>query len=166
MLRIMTVSQSQEEVVLKVAGWLAGEHVDLLEQEGAHVLGQVRRLVLNLQEVRFIDEAGIALLQGWSSQGLVLRGGSVFIRALLKTHGLELVLGRSTGGRTRAQMRSAIRGQSDHLCHDPAGSRSRCPQMTPKLHHFLRYCARIARLYAILCNFMQSYVPRFSYHLR
>ena len=89
MLRIMTVSQSQEEVVLKVAGWLAGENVDLLAQEGAPVLGQVRRLVQDLQEVRFIDEAGIALLQGWSSQGLVLRGGSVFIRALLKTHGLE-----------------------------------------------------------------------------
>ena len=88
MLRLITVSQSQEEVVLKVDGWLAGENVDLLEQEGAPVLGQVRRLVLDLQGVRFIDEAGIALLQGWSSQGLVLQGGSVFIRALLETHGL------------------------------------------------------------------------------
>jgi anti-anti-sigma regulatory factor len=87
MLRIMTVSQSPEEVVLQVDGWLVGEEVDLLEQEGVQVLGQDRQLVLELQGVRFIDEAGIALLQGWSSQGLVLQGGS-FIQALLKTHGL------------------------------------------------------------------------------
>ena len=89
MLRLTIVSQSVEEIVLKVDGWLAGESVDLLEREGLCHLQEAGRLVLDLEGVRFIDQAGIALLQQWSGERLVLRGGSSFVRMLLKDYELE-----------------------------------------------------------------------------
>ena len=87
MLRITVMSHTGEEVALKVEGWVSGVNVSLLEQEGARYTG--KRLVLDLAGVQFIDEAGIALLRGWSGERLVLRGGSVFIRALLTDNGLD-----------------------------------------------------------------------------
>ena len=88
MLRITVAKQTREEVVLKVEGWVSGEEVGVLEQEGAHWLQQVGCLVLDMTEVRFIDDAGLALLKRWSGDRLVVRGGSPFVRSLLETHGL------------------------------------------------------------------------------
>ena len=89
MLRLTIVSQSAEEVVLQVDGWLAGENVALLEQEGVGHLRQVRCLVLDLKGVRYIDQTGIALLQRWSGDRLVLRPGSSYIRMALEAGGLD-----------------------------------------------------------------------------
>lgn len=89
MIRLTIRSQTPEEVVLQVDGWVSGKDVPILEQEGTRLLGETQRLVLDLKGVRFIDEAGIALLQRWSGERLVLRGGSPFIQALLKAHGLK-----------------------------------------------------------------------------
>ena len=88
MLRITVVSQTREEVVLKVEGWISGEHVHVLEEEGERWLQRTRRLVLDLSGVRFIDNAGIGLLQHWWGDRLVLRGGSSFVRSLLEEHDL------------------------------------------------------------------------------
>ena len=89
MLRITVVSQSKEEVILKVEGWMSEEYVALLEQEGTSWLQKTGRLVLDLTGVQFIDQAGIALLQCWSGKRLMLSGGSPFVRALLATHRLD-----------------------------------------------------------------------------
>ena len=89
MIRLTIQSQTPEEVVLQVDGWVSGKNVPILEQEGTRLLREAQRLVLDLKGVQFIDEAGIALLQRWSGERLVLRGGSSFIQALLKAHGLE-----------------------------------------------------------------------------
>ncbi len=89
MLRLTLRSQSAEEVVLQVDGWVSRKAVDLLEQEGWCRLQEARRLVLDLSGVRFIDRGGIALLQCWSGERLVLRGGSSFVRMLLQKHGLN-----------------------------------------------------------------------------
>lgn len=89
MIRLTIQSQTPEEVVLQVDGWVSGKNVPILEQEGTRLLRETERLVLDLKGVQFIDEAGIALLQRWSGERLVLRGGSSFIRALLKAHRLE-----------------------------------------------------------------------------
>ncbi|GEM_PF-421561 len=86
MLRITVVSQTKEEVALKIEGRVSGADVELLEQEGSRYLRDAGRLVLDLAGVRFIDEAGIALLQRWSKNYLVLRSGSPFVRALLAAH--------------------------------------------------------------------------------
>ena len=88
MLRITVISQTREEVVLKAEGWISGEHVHVLEEEGARWLDGTRRLVLDLSGVRFIDNAGIGLLQHWWGDRLVLQGGSKFVHALLEEHDL------------------------------------------------------------------------------
>ena len=83
-MRITLMSQTPEEVALKVEGWVSGSNVELLEQEGARWLRQVGRLTLDLNGVRFVDEAGVALLRRWPEDRLILRGGSMFIRELLE----------------------------------------------------------------------------------
>ena len=89
MLRITVISQTREEVILKVEGWISWEDVRVLEEEGEHWLHETRSLVLDLSGVKFIDNGGIELLRRWHGQShLVLRGGSSFVRMLLRTHGL------------------------------------------------------------------------------
>ena len=88
MIRLTIQSQTPEEVVLQVDGWVSGKNVPILEQEGVRLLQEARRLVLDLKGVRFIDEAGMALLQRWSGERFVLRDGPPFVRALLEKHGL------------------------------------------------------------------------------
>ena len=88
MLRLTVISQTKEEAVLKVEGWVSGADVALLREEGIRLLRETERLVLDLDGVQFIDREGIALLKRWSGDWLVLRGGSLFVRGLLEEHGL------------------------------------------------------------------------------
>lgn len=87
-LRISVVSQNGEEVVLKVEGWVSEENVCVLEEEGERWFRQVRRLVLDLSGVRFMEDAGIELLQRWYGERLILRDLSPFLHALLEAHHL------------------------------------------------------------------------------
>lgn len=89
MLRITVVEQTPEQVVVKVEGWLCRENVALLEQEGARWVGEIDRFVLDLSGVRFIDEAGAALLRRWAGEGVVVRGGSAFVQLMLESDGLR-----------------------------------------------------------------------------
>jgi len=89
MLRLTVRSQTPEEAVLQVDGWVAAEQVRLLGQEGTRLLRTSRRLVLDLKGVIFIDEEGLALLrEGWGER-IRLRNGSPFIRELLAQHHLK-----------------------------------------------------------------------------
>ena len=88
MVRLTVISQSEEETTLKVEGWVSGADVALLEEEGTRLLQETERLILDLKGVRFIDREGIALLQRWSGERLVLRGPSSFLHILLERHGL------------------------------------------------------------------------------
>ena len=88
MIRLIVQGQTPEETVLQVDGWVSEENVSILEQEGTRLLGESRRLVLDLKGVQYIDGEGIALLQRWQGDRLVLRGGSLFVRGLLEEHGL------------------------------------------------------------------------------
>jgi len=88
MVRLTVISQTEEDVVLKVEGWVSGADVALLEEEGTRLLGETERLILDVRGVRFIDREGIALLQRWWGKRLVLRGGSPFVRLVLEKHGL------------------------------------------------------------------------------
>lgn len=91
MLRLTFMARGSAEVILAVDGWIEGEDVDLLEREGERWLQQVQHLVLILDGVRFIDQAGIALFQRWAAKDrLVLHGGALFIQTLLMAHGLML----------------------------------------------------------------------------
>ena len=88
MMRITLVSQTPQEAVLRLEGWVAGEEVELLEAEGYRCFQETHRLVLDLSGVKFIDPAGLALLQGWSGPRLELRGASAYLRSVLETEGL------------------------------------------------------------------------------
>jgi len=88
MLRLTVVSQSKEETVLNVEGWVSGADVGLLEQEGTRLLQGTQRLVLDLKGVRFIDRDGLALLKRWSGDRLVLRSASLFVSTRLRDYGV------------------------------------------------------------------------------
>ena len=88
MIRVTIRSQTPEEVLLQIDGWISGRNVPILEQEGTRLLGESQRLVLDLKGVQFIDGDGIALLQRWSGERLVFRDGSPFVQLLLERHGL------------------------------------------------------------------------------
>jgi ABC-type transporter Mla MlaB component len=89
MLRMSVTAQSPQQVVLALYGKIAGADVRLLRQEGERHLEQDARVTLELDGVQFIDDAGLALLRQWVDREVVLRGGSVFLRALLAAEGLE-----------------------------------------------------------------------------
>ena len=82
-MRITLVSQTQQQVVLKVEGWVSGENVDVLEQEGNRRLAEAERVVLDLSGVKSISPEGVALLLRWSQKHLLLRGESPFVHMLL-----------------------------------------------------------------------------------
>ena len=88
MLRLTVKSQTPEEAVLQVDGWVSGAETGVLEQEGTRLLQESECLVLELKGLRFIDEAGIELLKRWSRGRLVLRGASPFLHRLLEEYGL------------------------------------------------------------------------------
>ena len=88
MIRLTATTPHPGEVVLKVEGWVAGAGVGTLESEGVCHLQADQHLVLDLDGVRFIDREGLALLWRWVDQGVVLRGGSLFVHELLRIHGL------------------------------------------------------------------------------
>ena len=98
MIRLTVISQTSEEAVLKIEGRVAGAVVEILEQEGARLLRESERLVLDLENVRFIDRACIALLKRWSGEHLALRGASPFVRTRLAEHGVETHDTGQTGG--------------------------------------------------------------------
>ncbi len=88
MIRLTVRSQTPEEAVLQVDGWIVKEQVLLLAQEGTRLLRTSCRLLLDLKGVASIDQAGLALLQaGWEGR-VRLRNGSPFIRELLTQHHL------------------------------------------------------------------------------
>ena len=98
MMRIDVVSQTPQQVVLKIQGQLVDADVDLLANEVNRWQTQVEQLVLDLKGVQFIDRQGITLLKQWVGREptrgnglgvrLMLRDGSRFIRHLLEDHGL------------------------------------------------------------------------------
>ncbi len=83
MIRIAVETQSPQEVVLKIDGDLSQAHVDLLVEEGAYWRQRAPRLVLDLAQVKFIDEIGLSLLQEWTGPQLEIRRIPRFIAALL-----------------------------------------------------------------------------------
>ena len=89
MIRIAVERQSVQEAVLKIDGDLSGAHVEVLVKEGGYWLERVQHLVLDLAEVKFIDEVGLSLLEEWAGPKLEIRRAPRFIAALLAQRGFQ-----------------------------------------------------------------------------
>ena len=89
MLRIAVLTQTSEEVVLGLQGSVEHREVPFLEQEGQAWRNRCVRLRVDLDQVRFIDGEGLDLLERWSAAGMLLCGGSLFVRTLLQGRGLS-----------------------------------------------------------------------------
>ena len=88
MIRITEVSQSPEEVVLRVDGYLNKRDVEVLIAEGNRWLEQADRLVLSMIGTPSVNLPGIHLLQQWVDERITLKGGPGTLRILLRCHGL------------------------------------------------------------------------------
>ena len=91
MIRITEVSQSPEEVVLRVDGYLTKRDVELLMAEGNRWLEQADRLVLSMIGTPSVNLPGIHLLQQWVDERITLKNGPGTLRILLRSHGLEVL---------------------------------------------------------------------------
>ena len=90
MLRLIIQDQNPATTTVAVHGKIAGTDVEILATESLRLFRGSQRLLLILDGVQFIDDAGTDLLQLWAGPRLGLRGGSNFIRALLRTKGLTV----------------------------------------------------------------------------
>ena len=88
MVRLTVISHTKEEAVLKVEGWVSAADVAVLEEEGTRLLKESECLVLELTDLKSINRDGLALLQRWSGDRLVLRGASPSMHIRLAKHGL------------------------------------------------------------------------------
>lgn len=83
MLRItcqLTVGDTRR---VKVEGRIAGEYVAELSRAVSRALGGARRVVLEMSDVTFIDQAGAALLRQLREQGVELDECSDFVNTLV-----------------------------------------------------------------------------------
>ena len=88
MLRITIEESTSSGGVLRLEGRIAGDDVRLLRREAEHWSDSSWSRLLDLDGVQFIDEQGLELLRCWGADGVTLRGGSIYIRALLTNRGL------------------------------------------------------------------------------
>lgn len=89
MLRITRVRQTSSDEAYALEGWLVDEQVRVLAETCGGALERGARLILDLEGVRFIDDAGLTLLQRWAEQGLRLHRASDFVGQLLAAYGLR-----------------------------------------------------------------------------
>ena len=87
MLRLTVLREDSQEVVVQVEGWLEGSQVKIMMREGERWRGRGRRLVLEVDGLKQVDENGLALLRSWTGDRLEVRGGSAFLRALIEQTG-------------------------------------------------------------------------------
>jgi anti-anti-sigma regulatory factor len=84
MLRIATSEPSTQPVTLTLEGRVIGPWVEELRRASERVLGEGRRLVLDLAQVSFVDRDGIALFGLLRDRGVALRHCSPFVTEQLR----------------------------------------------------------------------------------
>lgn len=84
MLRISCIENGAGPITLRLEGRVAGPWVAELLEACEKVLGEGRRLALDLAEVSFLDPAGAVLLGKVRSRGVQLLQCSPFLKEQLK----------------------------------------------------------------------------------
>ena len=90
MIRIDILSQTPEEAVMRVAGWVQyDQDIALVAQEGNRCLETSQRLVLDLEHLHQLSDFALPLLKGWQAAGrLQIRAWHYLIDFKLRHHGL------------------------------------------------------------------------------
>ena len=83
MLRITNGGSGAAPGTAKVEGEIAGEHVHELSRFVASAFQRDPRVVLDLSDVTFVDNAGALLLRALRDQGVEFVDGSSFISSLV-----------------------------------------------------------------------------------
>ena len=84
MLKISVIQESDQTIRLEVEGSLVGPWVDELRQQSDDGLLRSKNLTLDLERLRFIDSAGVALLRDLTVRGVAQLNRSTFISQQLK----------------------------------------------------------------------------------
>lgn len=70
MIRIDILSQSPEEAVMRIAGWVQHDRdIELIAQEGNRYLETSKLLVLDLEALHELSDRALPLLKQWQAQG-------------------------------------------------------------------------------------------------
>jgi anti-anti-sigma regulatory factor len=82
----LTVERQGCQTIIFIHGWLTRENTPFLRREIERRWCDTRNLVLDLDQVRFIDGDGLDLLENWADEGHEVQGGSLFVRGQIE-HG-------------------------------------------------------------------------------
>lgn len=85
MLRISPAKPNGRSATLKLEGQLIGPWVGELQRACDGVLGEGRPLALDLNDVTFVDRAGVSLLARLREQQVMVTGCSPFLEEQLKS---------------------------------------------------------------------------------
>ncbi len=88
MLRISVEGLSNRHETLRLEGHLVGPWVAQLQLSCEQVLGESKRLTLDLTAVSFVDRDGVALLRELKVRGVAITNCSPFILHQLKDEGI------------------------------------------------------------------------------
>ena len=87
MLKISEGKRTRQAVTLQLEGRVVGPWVGELQQVCDLLLSDASKLALDLAEVTFADEDGIALLAGLRARGVELRNATPFVAEQVKADG-------------------------------------------------------------------------------
>ena len=85
MLKISLVDSSNHVVTLRLEGRIAGPWVTEVQKVCEKLLGDGRSVKLDLAEVSFVDQDGLAILSSFRSRGISMAECSPFVAEQLKT---------------------------------------------------------------------------------
>jgi len=84
MLKITRVASTNDESVLQLDGRVSGQWVELLRQSAESVLQEGMRLILDLQNICFIDCEGVALIKALIRRGVRQVNAPLFVAEQLR----------------------------------------------------------------------------------
>jgi len=84
MLKISQIGSAKGSVTLRLEGRIVGPWVGEARAACEKFLEEGRAMKLNLAEVAYVDQDGVKFLKEFSSRGVKLVGGSLFVEEQLK----------------------------------------------------------------------------------
>ena len=84
MLKITRVVESNQQITLQLDGSVAGPWIELLRTSAEPVLAEQLQLILDLENICFIDCEGLALIKSLLGQGVQQVNAPLFVAEQLR----------------------------------------------------------------------------------